>query len=67
MSNMKTSGQRNLKLLGGHFFSQGLVTFTFNPVTSKLKGVIYSSWLTAMPNMKTVGQRNLKLLGGQAF
>jgi ABC-type uncharacterized transport system substrate-binding protein len=43
------------------------VTWTFDPVTSKSIGVIYSSSLTSMPNMKTVGQRNLKILGGTLF
>jgi hypothetical protein len=36
MPNMKTVGQRNLKLLGGQgFYSQGPVTLTFDSVISK--------------------------------
>jgi hypothetical protein len=68
MPNMKTVGQRNLKLFGGQaFFVKAPVTLTFKPVSSKSIEVIYSSWLTSVPTMKTVGHRNLKLLDGQAF
>jgi hypothetical protein len=43
MQNMKTVGQRNLKLLGGQvfFLVKAPVTLTFDPVTSKSIGVIY--------------------------
>jgi hypothetical protein len=65
MPNMKTSGQ---SYLADKFnFVKAAVTFTVNPVTSKLKRVIYKLWLNSMPNMKTFGQRNLKFLGGQSF
>jgi hypothetical protein len=40
MQNMKTVGQRNLKLLGGQTFNvKAPVTLTFDPVTLKSIGV----------------------------
>jgi hypothetical protein len=44
MQNIKTVGQRNLELLGGQAFEvKAPVTLTFDLVTSKSLGVIYSS------------------------
>jgi hypothetical protein len=60
MPNMKTVGQRILKLFGGQAFEvNGPVTYTFDPVTWKALWVCWWSWLSPMPNMKTEGQRIL--------
>jgi hypothetical protein len=66
MPNMKTVGQRNLKLFGGQaFWSQGPIVLDLWPGDLKIN----TGHLLIMTNLhaklKTVGQRNLKF--GQAF
>jgi hypothetical protein len=63
MPNMKTVGQKNLKLLGGQAFSiKAPVTLTFDLKINRAYLLIMTY---PMPNMKTVGQKNLKLFSRQ--